>query len=111
MRISIVLSPLCLRDSRVYLPTDPSLLVRGVLPSKSSPMASAAKVPILVTFQVTTANKESRDSDADDHQHTVAEGSSLMKQALIFKVGDDTRQDVLALQVKCGAFSPSLKPP
>lgn len=72
-------------------------------------MASAAKVPILVTFEVSTAENESEnaDVDVDDHQRGAA-----MKQALIFKVGDDTRQDVLALQVKRGAlFLSSLPAP
>ena len=36
----------------LYLPTSPELRVRAVLPESATPMQSAAKVPILVAFQV-----------------------------------------------------------
>ncbi|BDA51126.1 phosphatidylinositol 4-kinase alpha [Coccomyxa sp. Obi] len=68
----------------LYLPTNPHYRVRGVIPESATPMQSAAKVPILVAFQV-------EDTERPE------EGEKV--QACIFKVGDDCRQDVLALQV------------
>jgi phosphatidylinositol 4-kinase len=68
----------------LYLPTDPTKLVKGIELDSGIPLQSAAKVPIMITFDVVEKN-----GDTD----------LLMRQACIFKVGDDCRQDVLALQV------------
>ncbi|KAJ4961690.1 hypothetical protein NE237_021600 [Protea cynaroides] len=68
----------------LYLPTAPSKLVQGIQVDSGIPLQSAAKVPIMITFNVV-------DRDGD---HNI-----LKPQACIFKVGDDCRQDVLALQV------------
>ncbi|XP_048230508.1 phosphatidylinositol 4-kinase alpha 1 [Ricinus communis] len=68
----------------LYLPTAPNKLVRGIRVDSGIPLQSAAKVPIMVTFDVVD-----RDGDQND----------IKPQACIFKVGDDCRQDVLALQV------------
>lgn len=68
----------------LYLPTAPSKLVRGIQVDSGIPLQSAAKVPIMITFNVVD-----REGDPND----------VKPQACIFKVGDDCRQDVLALQV------------
>ncbi|CAK7329726.1 unnamed protein product [Dovyalis caffra] len=68
----------------LYLPTAPNKLVRGIRVDSGIPLQSAAKVPIMVTFNVVD-----RCGDQND----------VKPQACIFKVGDDCRQDVLALQV------------
>ncbi|KAF7810902.1 phosphatidylinositol 4-kinase alpha 1 [Senna tora] len=68
----------------LYLPTAPNKLVRGIQVDSGIPLQSAAKVPIMITFNVVD-----RDGDRND----------IKPQACIFKVGDDCRQDVLALQV------------
>lgn len=68
----------------LYLPTAPTKLVRGIRVDSGIPLQSAAKVPIMITFNVVD-----RDGDPED----------VKPQACIFKVGDDCRQDVLALQV------------
>ncbi|KAK6241250.1 hypothetical protein SCA6_006639 [Theobroma cacao] len=68
----------------LYLPTAPNKLVRGIQVDSGIPLQSAAKVPILIKFHVVD-----RDGDQND----------IKPQACIFKVGDDCRQDVLALQV------------
>lgn len=67
----------------LYLPTDPTKLVKGIELDSGIPLQSAAKVPIMITFDVVDKGDQSQ----------------LMRQACIFKVGDDCRQDVLALQV------------
>jgi len=56
----------------LYLPTDPTKLVKGIEIDSGIPLQSAAKVPIMITFDV--VDKEG------DHEH-------LMRQACIFKVG------------------------
>ncbi|MCO5577947.1 hypothetical protein L7F22_031784 [Adiantum nelumboides] len=67
----------------LYLPTAPNKLVRGIQVNSGIPLQSAAKVPIMVTFDVVDRN----------------DTNVIRPQACIFKVGDDCRQDVLALQV------------
>ncbi|KAL3597325.1 hypothetical protein D5086_008962 [Populus alba] len=73
-----------LEGEDLYLPTAPNKLVRGIRVDSGIPLQSAAKVPIMVTFNVVD-----RFGDRND----------VKPQACIFKVGDDCRQDVLALQV------------
>ncbi|XP_023769663.1 phosphatidylinositol 4-kinase alpha 1 [Lactuca sativa] len=68
----------------LYLPTAPNKLVKGIQVNSGIPLQSAAKVPIMITFDVADRNGDPND---------------LKPQACIFKVGDDCRQDVLALQV------------
>ncbi|XP_073045657.1 phosphatidylinositol 4-kinase alpha 1-like [Primulina eburnea] len=68
----------------LYLPTAPNKLVQSIQVDSGIPLQSAAKVPIMITFNVVD-----RDGDYKD----------VKPQACIFKVGDDCRQDVLALQV------------
>lgn len=53
-------------------------------------MQSAAKCPILVAFEVVEENPNNSE-ESSSHRNKI--------QACIFKVGDDCRQDVLALQV------------
>lgn len=44
----------------MYLPTEPDLLVRGIDLDSGIPLQSAAKVPIMVTFNV--VNREEPDA-------------------------------------------------
>ncbi|XP_057436826.1 phosphatidylinositol 4-kinase alpha 1 [Lotus japonicus] len=73
-----------LEGEDLYLPTATNKLVKGIRVDSGIPLQSAAKVPIMITFNVAD-----RDGDQND----------IKPQACIFKVGDDCRQDVLALQV------------
>ncbi|KAL0912173.1 hypothetical protein M5K25_018130 [Dendrobium thyrsiflorum] len=68
----------------LYLPTATNKLVRGIQLDSGIPLQSAAKVPIMITFNVVDKYGDPND---------------VKPQACIFKVGDDCRQDVLALQV------------
>lgn len=68
----------------LYLPTATNKLVKGIRVDSGIPLQSAAKVPIMITFNVVDRNGDHND---------------IKPQACIFKVGDDCRQDVLALQV------------
>ncbi|KAH7684907.1 Phosphatidylinositol kinase protein [Dioscorea alata] len=78
------LEKITMEGEDLYLPTATNKLVRGIQLDSGIPLQSAAKVPIMVTFNVV-------DRDGDP--------SNLQSQGCIFKVGDDCRQDVLALQV------------
>lgn len=69
------------------MPTNPDCIVLRHIPKSGTPMQSAAKVPILVAFEV----EQRRPAPLPPLQRSLA---------CIFKVGDDVRQDVLALQVR-----------
>ena len=70
----------------LYLPTNPESRVMSLVPESGQPMQSAAKVPLLVKFKV-------------EESLGLGRPPETRLQACIFKVGDDCRQDVLALQV------------
>ena len=74
-----------LASQDLYLPTNPESRVIALVPESGQPMQSAAKVPLLVKFKVEESLK--------------GRPPQIRLQACIFKVGDDCRQDVLALQV------------
>lgn len=57
---------------QLYLPTAPSKLVKGIEVDSGIPLQSAAKVPIMITFDVVDKN-----GSPDD----------IKLQACIFKVG------------------------
>lgn len=74
----------------VYLPSNPDGVVVDINRTSGKPLQSHAKAPFMATFKI---KKNVKDSDT-------GEMVSIEKwQAAIFKVGDDCRQDVLALQL------------
>lgn len=70
-------------DPGVYLPSNPESIVVGIDYKSGRPLQSHAKTPFMATFMV-----KSDESDL-----------TPIAQSVIFKVGDDCRQDVLALQL------------
>lgn len=77
----------------VYLPSNPDGVVIDINRKSGRPLQSHAKAPFMATFKI---QKEVKDYDD--------EGNEVVKplitwQSAIFKVGDDCRQDVLALQL------------
>lgn len=86
----------------VYLPSNPDGVVVDIDKKSGRPLQSHAKAPFMATFKV---RKERIILDTDPDSLLDAEGSEERKetyevwQQAIFKVGDDCRQDVLALQV------------
>lgn len=88
-----------------YLPSNPEAMVIDIDYNSGTPMQSAAKAPYLARFKVyrcgiseleQIAMDISKDQNATKIDRHL---SSEQWQAAIFKVGDDVRQDMLALQV------------
>lgn len=74
----------------VYLPSNPDGVVIDINRKSGKPLQSHAKAPFMATFKI---KKTVTDSES-------GEKVEIEKwQAAIFKVGDDCRQDVLALQL------------
>src|SRR5690348_8880214 len=89
----------------VYLPSNPDGVVIGIDRKSGKPLQSHAKAPFLATFRIKKNQgglgetddmlEESNKSNGVVAQETTIEAW----QSAIFKVGDDCRQDVLALQM------------
>ncbi|KAK3989203.1 hypothetical protein QBC44DRAFT_90007 [Cladorrhinum sp. PSN332] len=88
----------------VYLPSNPDGEVIGIDRKSGKPLQSHAKAPFMATFRI-KKNKPKPDGleeladdgngdDKEDELDTIE-----VWQSAIFKVGDDCRQDVLALQM------------
>lgn len=100
----------------VYLPSNPDGVVVGIDRKSGKPLQSHAKAPYMATFRI-RKNKHSIGAQAHPDeakkavatkQHHQRMGSAATNhsnntyevwQSAIFKVGDDCRQDVLALQM------------
>lgn len=94
----------------VYLPSNPDGVVIGIDRKSGKPLQSHAKAPYMATFRI---RKNMGDMEAADrllertNQNEELGRDSLVShdnthevwQSAIFKVGDDCRQDVLALQM------------
>ncbi|KAI0075272.1 hypothetical protein K474DRAFT_1676500 [Panus rudis PR-1116 ss-1] len=87
----------------VYLPSNPDGKVVDIDKKSGRPLQSHAKAPFMATFKV---RKERQIRDTGDTELMNEDGISQVQteeydvwQQAIFKVGDDCRQDVLALQV------------
>ncbi|XP_023346695.1 phosphatidylinositol 4-kinase alpha [Eurytemora carolleeae] len=96
-----------------YLPSNPEALVLDIDRTSGQPMQSAAKAPYLARFKVKKCGISDLEKFGLEYAATspVSPGQKSGKsggsgeerdtywQAAIFKVGDDCRQDILALQV------------
>lgn len=110
----------------VYLPSNPDGIVVGIDRKSGKPLQSHAKAPYMATFRIrkkrgdpeeelnnmiqaappkshpSHRNGHSRSSTGDGSNHDFNEANPdtyEVWQSAIFKVGDDCRQDVLALQM------------
>ncbi|KAG8734179.1 phosphatidylinositol-4- kinase, partial [Ceratobasidium sp. 423] len=86
-----------------YLPSNPDGVVIDIDKRSGRPLQSHAKAPFMATFKV---RKERTEVETDPNSVLEGAGAAIQVkkkydvwQAAIFKVGDDCRQDVLALQV------------
>ncbi|KAJ3115410.1 phosphatidylinositol-4- kinase, partial [Physocladia obscura] len=80
----------------VYLPSNPESIVVDIDVDSGRPLQSHAKAPFMATFKI-KADKESEKKSDDFGRFDDAPKTAW--QSSIFKVGDDCRQDVLALQM------------
>lgn len=74
----------------VYLPSNPDGVVVDIDRKSGKPLQSHAKAPFMTTFKIKKTVKDSETGRRKEIEKW---------QAAIFKVGDDCRQDVLALQL------------
>ncbi|KAL0083114.1 hypothetical protein F4703DRAFT_1860187 [Phycomyces blakesleeanus] len=93
-------------DVGVYLPSNPDGHVIDINRTSGRPLQSHAKAPFMATFLI---EKKIEDADPilsgleevknDVDSISQKDSTTRVWQAAIFKVGDDCRQDVLALQL------------
>lgn len=83
-------------EEGVYLPSNPDGTVVDIDRKSGKPLQSHAKAPFMATFFI----KKKKDRIVKE-EAVVDEDSQfeIVKTSAIFKVGDDCRQDVLALQL------------
>ncbi|KZF26893.1 phosphatidylinositol 4-kinase [Xylona heveae TC161] len=87
----------------VYLPSNPDGAVVGIDRKSGKPLQSHAKAPFMATFRIrkNKSHLETADVLIEDGKHNRPSEQDTFEiwQSAIFKVGDDCRQDILALQM------------
>lgn len=91
-------------DVGVYLPSNPDGVVVGIDRKSGKPLQSHAKTPFMATFRIRKTKTDMLAEEGNKDGLTSSASSSKQNsyevwQSAIFKVGDDCRQDVLALQM------------
>jgi phosphatidylinositol 4-kinase len=91
-------------DVGVYLPSNPDGVVIGIDRKSGKPLQSHAKAPYMATFRIKKSKGEMESTDemleeTNANESVPGDNSIEIWQSAIFKVGDDCRQDVLALQM------------
>ncbi|KAK3715278.1 Phosphatidylinositol 4-kinase stt4 [Vermiconidia calcicola] len=85
----------------VYLPSNPDGVVIGIDRKSGKPLQSHAKAPFMATFRIRKdeTQPEQIENQATQNGEVQKRKTYEVWQSAIFKVGDDCRQDVLALQM------------
>lgn len=86
--------------SDIYLPTDMNYTILKIVPNSGRVLQSAAKVPFMASF-LCIKNEDINQEilNSVDLQETSEVEPPFVVKNLIFKAGDDCRQDMLALQL------------
>ena len=94
----------------VYLPSNPEGTVIGIDRKSGKPLQSHAKAPYMATFRIQKnrgglestndmLERQNQNEETGLHEPVTQDSTYEVWQSAIFKVGDDCRQDVLALQM------------
>jgi phosphatidylinositol 4-kinase len=85
----------------VYLPSNPEGVVIGIDRKSGKPLQSHAKAPYMATFRIRKTRPDNTVAEEEAQMGTLPSKELTYEvwQSAIFKVGDDCRQDVLALQM------------
>ena len=96
----------------VYLPCNPDGVVVGIDRKSGKPLQSHAKAPFMATFRIKRNRSDMEGTENLLEKANVTANADLSRsgtgmdeptyevwQSAMFKVGDDCRQDVLALQM------------
>ncbi|KAF2265626.1 phosphatidylinositol 4-kinase-like protein STT4 [Lojkania enalia] len=85
----------------VYLPSNPDGVVIGIDRKSGKPLQSHAKAPYMATFRIRKSKTDTNsiEEGTDNTDMSNKQNTYEVWQSAIFKVGDDCRQDVLALQM------------
>ena len=88
----------------VYLPSNPDGVVIGIDRKSGKPLQSHAKAPYMATFRIRKTKGDLAEStegltENKNRKGPLQDNTIEVWQSAIFKVGDDCRQDVLALQM------------
>ncbi|KAJ3215450.1 phosphatidylinositol-4- kinase [Dinochytrium kinnereticum] len=86
-------------DVGVYLPSNPESIVLDIDYDSGRPLQSHAKAPFMATFKIKRLAEEGKTGKADAKDALSSSKVDTLWQSVIFKVGDDCRQDILALQL------------
>jgi len=87
-------------DVGVYLPSNPDSIVIDIDYKSGIPLQSHAKAPFLATFKTKPrAISEDNDDNISIPEDEKEDANKEIWESAIFKVGDDCRQDILALQL------------
>ncbi|ORX86288.1 hypothetical protein BCR32DRAFT_290137 [Anaeromyces robustus] len=85
-------------DVGVYLPSNPDSIVIDIDYKSGIPLQSHAKAPFLATFKTKPRSAGENEEENNDLSEEEDSNKEIWESA-IFKVGDDCRQDILALQL------------
>lgn len=86
-------------EEGVYLPSNPDGTVVDIDRKSGKPLQSHAKAPFLATFYIKKKKQNLMINKDDTNNNDEENDFEIVKTSAIFKVGDDCRQDVLALQL------------
>jgi phosphatidylinositol 4-kinase len=92
--------------ANVYLPTNPSCIVKSIVTTSGNPMQSAAKCPILVAFNVVENTKQTATPDDEETQPEEEAKNIIPERLAVF--GDQNRDSVISQSDSNGILSKAI---